>query len=161
MTSVDALLDALQRAPDIVIPLVRQASAAIVKERPAPGEWSIHENAVHLAEVHPLFFRRLDLMLGASNPQITSYDPGRDDPDDALLKLDLDDALARYAKDRTRLVDRLRTLRPGDWQRTARHDEYNAYSIFIMFRHLALHDFDHAYRIEELLLRKDWPAPSP
>ena len=161
MTSVDALLDALQRAPDIVIPLVRQASAAIVKERPAPGEWSIHENAVHLAEVHPLFFRRLDLMLGASNPQITSYDPGRDDPDDALLKLDLDDALARYAKDRTRLVDRLRALRPGDWQRTARHDEYNAYSIFIMFRHLALHDFDHAYRIEELLLRKDWPAPSP
>ena len=161
MTSVDALLDALQRAPDIVIPLVRQASAAIVKERPAPGEWSIHENAVHLAEVHPLFFRRLDLMLGADNPQITSYDPGRDDPDDALLKLDLDDALARYAKDRARLVDRLRTLRPGDWQRTARHDEYNAYSIFIMFRHLALHDFDHAYRIEALLLRKDWPAPSP
>ncbi len=29
-----------------------------------------------------------------------------------------------------------------------------------MFRHLALHDFDHAYRIEALLLRKDWPAPS-
>jgi hypothetical protein len=29
-----------------------------------------------------------------------------------------------------------------------------------MFRHLALHDFDHAYRIEELVLRKDWPAPS-
>ena len=161
VTAIGALIDALQRAPDIVIPLVRQASAAIVKERPAPGEWSIHENAVHLAEVHPLFFRRLDLMLGASNPQITSYDPGRDDPDDALLKLDLDDALARYAKDRTRLVDRLRALRPGDWQRTARHDEYNAYSIFIMFRHLALHDFDHAYRIEELLLRKDWPAPSP
>jgi hypothetical protein len=30
-----------------------------------------------------------------------------------------------------------------------------------MFRHLALHDFHHAYRIEELLFRKDWPAPSP
>jgi hypothetical protein len=30
-----------------------------------------------------------------------------------------------------------------------------------MFRHLALHDFFHGYRIEELLLRKDWPAPSP
>ena len=25
-----------------------------------------------------------------------------------------------------------------------------------MFRHLALHDFLHAYRIEELLLRRDW-----
>jgi hypothetical protein len=29
-----------------------------------------------------------------------------------------------------------------------------------MFRHLALHDFLHAYRIEELLLRPDWPATS-
>jgi hypothetical protein len=25
-----------------------------------------------------------------------------------------------------------------------------------MFRHLALHDFFHAYRIEELLLKKEW-----
>jgi hypothetical protein len=30
------------------------------------------------------------------------------------------------------------------------------YSVFIMFRHLALHDFFHAYRIEELLLKKEW-----
>ena len=50
-------------------------------------------------------------------------------------------------------------LRPEEWRRTARHDEYNAYSVFIMFRHLALHDFQHAYRIEELLLCRDWPAP--
>jgi hypothetical protein len=28
--------------------------------------------------------------------------------------------------------------------------------VFIMFRHLALHDFLHGYRIEELLLKKDW-----
>jgi DinB family protein len=160
VTAVAVLIGALERAPDLVIPLVRQANPAILKQRPAPGEWSIHENAVHLAEVHPLFFRRLELMLRESNPEIRSYDPGRDDPDGALLKLDLDDALHRFASDRVRLVERLRTLRADDWRRTARHDEYNVYSIFIMFRHLALHDFDHAYRIEELLLRKDWPAPS-
>jgi hypothetical protein len=28
--------------------------------------------------------------------------------------------------------------------------------MLIMFRHLALHDMDHAYSIEELLLRRDW-----
>jgi hypothetical protein len=28
--------------------------------------------------------------------------------------------------------------------------------VFIMFRHVALHDFLHGYRIEELLLRPDW-----
>ena len=158
MASTDDLVTALERAPAIVIPLVRQAHPDILKRRPAPGEWSIHENACHLAEVHPLFFRRLNLMLAETNPVIASYDPGRDDPEDALLKLDLADALRRFQEDRARLVVRLRALRAEDWSRTARHDEYNAYSIFIMFRHLALHDFDHAYRIEELVLRKDWPA---
>jgi uncharacterized damage-inducible protein DinB len=159
MKSTEQLVAALERAPDIVIPLVRQAHPDVLKRRPAPGEWSIHENACHLAEVHPLFFRRLDLMLSESNPLIASYEPGRDDPDDALLKLDLADSLRRFEADRARLVSRLRQLHARDWTRTGRHDEYNSYSIFTMFRHLALHDFHHAYRIEELLLRKDWPAP--
>jgi hypothetical protein len=159
MSSTEALVAAIERGPAIVVPLVRQAHPSILKRRPAPGEWSIHENACHLAEVHPLFFRRLDLMLAETNPLIASYDPGRDDPDDALLKLDLDDALRRFEADRARLVARLRELRAEDWARTARHDEYNSYSVLTMFRHLALHDFHHAYRIEELLLRKDWPAP--
>jgi hypothetical protein len=161
MMSTTELVAAIERAPAIVIPLVRQAHPDIVRRRPSPGEWSIHENACHLAEVHPLFFRRLDLMLAETNPVITSYDPGRDDPDDALLKLDLADSLRRFEADRVRLVARLRQLRAQDWTRTARHDDYNSYSVFTMFRHLALHDFHHAYRIEELLLRKDWPAPSP
>jgi len=160
MVSSHDLIAALERAPAIVVPLVRQANPAILKRRPTPGEWSIHENAVHLAQVHPLFWERLDLMLSEPNPVIRSYDPGRDDPDDALLKLDLDESLRRFEHDRARLVARLRGLSAGDWARTARHDEYNSYSIFTMFRHLALHDFHHAYRIEELLLRRDWPAPS-
>jgi DinB family protein len=158
MTSTEQLVAALERAPDLVVPLVGEANPAVLKRRPAPGEWSIHENACHLAEVHPLFFRRLDLMLAETDPVITSYDPGRDDPDDALLRLDLADSLRRFREDRARLVARLRQLRAGDWARTGRHDEYNSYSVFTMFRHLALHDFHHAYRIEELLLRKDWPA---
>ena len=47
----------------------------------------------------------------------------------------------------------------NDWAKTAEHDEYNSYSVFTMIRHLALHDLFHAYRIEELLLRRDWPPP--
>ena len=42
------------------------------------------------------------------------------------------------------------------WEKTAEHDEYDHYSMYIMFRHLALHDLLHAYRIEEILLKKDW-----
>ena len=153
---VSSVIEALERAPRIVVPLVREMPASILKRRPASGKWSAHEHACHLAVVHRLFVDRLDYMLAAPAPVITPYDPGRDDPDDALMALDLEDSLQRYADDRVRLVARLRQLSDGDWRRTAEHGEYSHYSVFIMFRHVALHDFFHAYRIEELLLKKEW-----
>jgi DNA replication protein DnaC len=103
-----------------------------------------------------LFCDRLEQMLASPAPVITPYDPGTDDPDDALLRLDLEQSLESYVRDRRLLVERLRTLSPADWHKAAEHGEYSHYSVFIMFRHLALHDFFHAYRIEELLLNRDW-----
>jgi hypothetical protein len=111
-----------------------------------------------MAVVHKLFLERLDYMLSHPEPVITPYDPGTQDPDDALLQVDLSEALAKYEQEREFLVSRLRTLTLEDWQRTADHAEYSHYSVFIMFRHLALHDFFHAYRIEELLLKREWAA---
>ena len=160
MTTVGAVIDALARAPLVVIPLVREVPTSLLKRRPAPRKWSAHEHACHLAVVHGLFVNRLEEMLTNPAPVITPYDPGQSDPDEALLAEDLDDSLRRFADDRARLVDRLRQLSPADWNRTAEHGEYSHYSVFIMFRHLALHDFFHAYRIEELLLKKEWARPT-
>jgi hypothetical protein len=104
-----------------------------------------------------LFFLRLEQMLSEPQPRIRPYDPDRDmTSQDALLHLDLEAALSRFESDRRKLVEKLRRLSPEDWQRTAVHPEYSSYSIFIMFRHLALHDLLHAYRIEEVLLKRDW-----
>ena len=153
MSGPDAVIDALSRAPDIVVPLVREVPPSILKLRPAPKRWSAHEHACHLAHVHALFFDRLDSMLREPTPVIRPYLPGEQDADDFLLEMDLDECLERYVADRARLVARLRKLSPEEWARAAEHGEYRVYSVFIMFRHLALHDFLHAYRIEELLLR--------
>jgi DinB superfamily len=156
METTTAVIAALERAPSIVIPLVREVPAALLKRRPAPNKWSAHEHACHLAVVHQLFFDRLEQILASPVPVITPYDPGQSDPDDLLLKMDLTDSLRRYVDDRGRLVARLRELSARDWNRTAEHGEYSHYSVLIMFRHLALHDFFHAYRIEELLLKREW-----
>ena len=78
------------------------------------------------------------------------------DEEGALLKVDLEEAMDRFARDRRQLVERLKQLSPEDWRRTAEHAEYSHYSVFIMFRHVALHDMLHAYRIEELLLKRNW-----
>ncbi len=156
MNNPEAVVSALGNAPAIIIPLVREVPASILKRRPRPGKWSAHEHACHLAEVHPLFFSRLELMLTEPAPRITPYDPDQDMEEDALLKTDLSEALDRFSHDRRRLVERLQGLSAEQWQRTAEHGEYTHYSVFIMFRHLAMHDMLHAYRIEELLLKKDW-----
>ena len=155
MDTVRAVIDALGRAPDIIVPLVREVPSAILKRRPAPRKWSAHEHACHLAHVHGLFFERLENMLSHPAPVIQPYLPGDQDADDLLLQMDLEDCLQTYTTDRARLVARLEKLSPTEWSRTATHAEYRTYSVFIMFRHLALHDFLHAYRIEELLLRPD------
>ncbi|MDQ3745683.1 MAG: DinB family protein [Acidobacteriota bacterium] len=152
----DPVIVALEIAPSLVVPLVREVPPEVLKRRPAPGRWSAHEHACHLADVHALFFSRLEQFLAEERPRIEPFDPATQRPDGELLSVDLDDALRRFSEDRRRLVARLRELPAAAWQRTADHAEYSHYSLFIMFRHLALHDCLHAYRIEELLLKKDW-----
>ncbi len=156
MSSEEVIIANLQRAPDLILPLVSEVPKAILKRRPKPGKWSAHEHACHLATIHSVMFARLDLMLRDPRPHIVSYFPSEEEEEGSSLKLDLDEELQRFSRDRKRLVKRLTTLSPGDWQRTAEHDEYTHYSVFIMFRHLAMHDMFHAYRIEELLLKNDW-----
>jgi hypothetical protein len=156
MDNVAAIVDSLERSPAIIIPLVWEVPQVILKRRPKPGKWSAHEHACHLAAVHPLMLSRLDLMLTGTNPRIRPYVPHLDEDEGALLKVDLAKAMERFKVDRQRLVQRLKELSKEDWRRTAEHSEYTHYSVLIMFRHLAMHDMFHAYRIEELLLKKDW-----
>lgn len=155
MRNPDSIINALANAPALILPLVREVPDGVLKRRPRPGKWSAHEHACHLSVVHALFFSRLDLMLSEQHPRLKSYQPDSDMDEGLLLQMDLHTALEDFARDRARLVERLKQLTDADWQRTAEHEEYAHYSVFIMFRHLAMHDMLHAYRIEELLLKKD------
>jgi hypothetical protein len=154
--AIASVIEALERAPGIVVPLVREIPPSLLKRRPSTGKWSAHEHACHLSRVDRLYSDRLEQVLANPAPVITPYDPGRDEADDVFLQMDLDSSLARYVEDRRALVERLRELAPDVWARTADHGEYSHYSVFIMFRHVALHDLFHAYRIEELLLKREW-----
>jgi hypothetical protein len=156
MNNAGVIVASLERAPALVVPLVREVPQAILKRRPRPGKWSAHEHACHLATIHPVMFARLDLMLTDPRPRIVPYFPSAEEEEGALLKVNLDQAMEHFSNDRRRLVERLHSLSAQDWQRTAEHKEYTHYSVFIMFRHLAMHDMFHAYRIEELLLKNDW-----
>lgn len=154
--NTQSLIAGLEAAPDIIVGLVREVPPGILRRRPSPGKWSAHEHACHIATGDEIFLSRLERMLSEHHPRIRSVVPSPDQEAGSLLKVDLEEALGLYARERALLVKRLKELSGEDWRRTADHEEYSHYSVSIMFRHLLVHEMLHAYRIEELLLKKDW-----
>lgn len=152
---MESILTTLEAAPGLLVPLIREMPAARLKQRPGPGKWSAHEHFCHLSTLHPMFNQRLDLMLSSDDAEIVPYFPDEAEGD-TLLGIDLEEAIGRYTRERAEFVARLKTLSSSDWQRAARHGEYSHYSVYIMCRHVAMHDLLHGYRIEELVLMKGW-----
>ncbi len=152
---VPALLSALEGVPNLIIPMLREMPPENVKRRPAPKKWSAHEHACHLGAVHGLFFDRLERMLREDGATVVPYNP-ESEPEDMLIKMDLDATLAKFAKERKEILAKIRPLTPAQWARTARHPDYSTYTVYIMFRHLLLHDMLHGYRIEELAYKRNW-----
>jgi len=153
---IQRLIASLEAAPGIIIGLVREVPPQNLKRRPAPDKWSAHEHACHITTGHMAFLARLELMLSEPFPQIKSMEPSPDEEAGSLLNVDLDEALNRYVRERALVVKRLKELSPEDWERTAEHEAFSHYSVHIMFRHLLMHEMLHAYRIDELMLKKNW-----
>ncbi len=156
MSDTKNLITALEAAPGVIIPMIREVPAAILKRRPLRDKWSAYEHAIHLSQSDAAFRARLDLILSTPDPVIKTIENSAEDEAGAMLEVDLDESLERYVKERASLVERLRTLTDKEWRKSAVHEAFDHYSVFIMFRHVLNHEMLHAYRIEELLLKKDW-----
>ena len=156
MSDTTTLISALAMAPGVIIPLIREVPPQILKRRPSPAKWSAYEHAIHLSQSDIAFRARLDLILSTPEPIIKTIENSAEDEAGAVLEIDLDESLDRYVRERAALVTRLKQLTPDEWQKTAVHEAFDHYSVFIMFRHLFVHEMLHAYRIEELLLKNDW-----
>jgi hypothetical protein len=156
MNETDALISALGTAPGVIIPLIREVPPNILKRRPGLAKWSAYEHAIHLSQSDLAFRARLELILSTPEPLIEAIENSPEDEAGAMLEIDLDESLDRYTRERASLVESLKQLSPEEWRKTAVHEAFDHYSVFIMFRHLLNHEMLHAYRIEELLLKKDW-----
>ncbi len=156
ISNTSILISALETAPGVIIPLIREVPPHILKRRPSPEKWSAYENAIHLSQSDASFRARLDLILSTPEPHIEAIENSAEDEAGAMLDVDLDESLERYVRERATLVERLKKLSPDEWHKTAVHEAFDHYSVFIMFRHLFVHEMLHAYRIEQLMLKKDW-----
>ena len=155
------LIASLESAPGIIIGLIREVPFENIRRRPEPTKWSAHEHACHISIGQATFLARLDLMLSETNPIIKSMENSPDVQAGALLSVDLDEALDLYVRERTEVVSRLKELSADDWQLTGQHEAFSHYSVHIMFRHLLIHEMHHAYKIDELMLKKEWDDEAP
>ncbi len=156
VVNATTLVSALETAPGVIVPLIREVPPEILRRRPSLGKWSAYEHAIHLSQSDAAFRERLDLILSTHEPIIKTIENSADDEAGAMLEVDLDASLDRYARERRSLVERLKKLSPDEWQKTAVHEAFDHYSVFIMFRHLYVHEMHHAYVLEQLMLNKDW-----
>jgi uncharacterized damage-inducible protein DinB len=157
MQSSTEILGALGQGPPLVATLIAELPAAERTWRPRPGKWSAHEHAAHLARMEPMWAGRAERILIEDHPTIISYEPDVDEAPDALLHDDLPSALDALARGRAALRTRLASLPESVWDRPATHTAHGRYSLRLMLRHVVLHDHLHAYRIEEILLRRQVP----
>lgn len=156
MSDTATLISALRSAPGVIIPLIREVPPQILKRRPSPAKWSAHEHAIHLSQSDVAFRARLDLILSVPKPFIKVIENSAEDEAGAMLEVDLDESLDRYVRERASIVERLQKLSSDEWYKPAVHEAFDHYSVFIMFRHLYVHEMHHAYLLEQLMLKNDW-----
>src|SRR5258706_5769995 len=113
MSNTAILISALETAPGVIIPLIREVPPQILKRRPSPAKWSAYEHACHLSQSDAPFLARLDMILSIPEPFIEVIENSPEDEAGALLDIDLDESLDRYILERAALVARLEKLSPG------------------------------------------------
>lgn len=150
------LLDGLGQTPKILSAFVETISEERMRLRRGEGFWTIAEHVAHLAQVQPMLFERLQRFINEEQPHFIPFIPVKDKDAPAVSRpIDVAVALEQFALYRKKQIALLAAADPNTWLKTGTHPEYEAYSLYILIRHILMHDFWHMYRMEELWLAKD------
>jgi uncharacterized damage-inducible protein DinB len=143
------------RMPDHVQNLPDPAKQKLDLRR-GQGFWSIAEHVSHLAQVQPMLLERMERFRAEEHPEFVPFIPGDGEQEpDTPLRLEMPEALYQFEAGRARQVALLETISGAVWERVASHPEYEHYSLYILVRHVLMHDHWHMYRMEELWLTRD------
>jgi len=156
MQDIRDLLEGLKRSPGILSAFVKSIPESRMDLRRGEGFWTIAEHVSHLAQVQPMLLERFQRFMNEDHPEFIPYIPGdgKDEPD-TPPRLDMTAALEQFAQYRNRELVLLEGADDITWQKRGSHPEYEDYSLYILVRHLLMHDYWHMYRMEELWLTRD------
>jgi hypothetical protein len=127
------------------------APADALKWRPAAGEFSVHEIAVHCADSETNAAGRIRYVLGSDNAPIIGYDPMAWSQALNYHSHPLEAALAAVAAVRANTVPILQGLADEAWGRAATHSESGLYTAAHWLRIYSEHVEEHIAQIGEVL----------
>lgn len=156
MEDIGYLLEGLHRTPKILTAFVKSIPEGKLDLRRGDTFWTIAEHIRHLAQVQPMLLKRIEHFRDAEHPVFTPYIPGKgEDEPDTRPPMSIAVALDQFAECRDRQLALLNKMDGATWKKTANHPEYESYSLYILTRHVLMHDYWHMYRMEELWLARD------
>jgi hypothetical protein len=141
-------------APKKIERLLKGASAAKLRKRPAPDKWSVAEILAHLADAEIVIGYRIRTTLGAPGGPIQAYDQDRWAAAGHYAKREPHKSLEQYRAVREANLALLKLLTPEQWKDYGVHAERGNESIEMLVRMIAGHDLNHIQQIERILGRK-------
>lgn len=149
------ILERLRGTPARLAERVRGMPRELCTWHPAPGTWSIQENAGHLGDMEPLWIARLEESL-AGKPTLQAADLSNRKTHEARHdERDLAELLESFRRQRQRFVQALEPLGEADVVRAALHPRLQVpMRVIDQAFFVAEHDDAHLARISELLRQR-------
>lgn len=141
-------------APAKLTKLLKSATPAKARKRPAPGKWSIAEIAAHLADTEVALGFRMRMVLSQPGVPIQSFDQDAWASAMRYEKRDVRKSLEMFRGLREVNVALLKSLTPGDWKKSAMHPERGELTVRAIAELTAGHDLNHFAQIERILASK-------
>ncbi len=145
------LLSVLSQTDQTLAQLVQGAPDTKLRDRSAPGKWSVAEILAHLADVEIVISWRIRSILGDPGIKIQAYDQdawvacGHYEQREPAKSLELHRVL------REANLTLLKSLTPDQWKQFGQHSERGQESVERTVEMLAGHDINHLQQIERIL----------
>jgi DinB superfamily len=144
----------LAAAPKKLERLIKGISAAKLRQRPAPGKWSICEIVAHLGDTELVGGYRIRTILGDPGAQIQAFDQDKWAAAMQYQKRKVRESLDQFRALRYANLSLLKSLTPEQWKQHGVHAERGEESIEIIVRMFAGHDINHMEQINRILAVK-------
>jgi carbonic anhydrase/acetyltransferase-like protein (isoleucine patch superfamily) len=146
------LLAVLAESPGRVGESIVRHGEERLRQRPGPDRWSAIEVLCHLRDTDvEVYLPRLDRMLSEAMPEVLDVDMTRWPLERRYLETPASPALASWREARSKLLDRLAPLGPGEWARLAIHSVRGPFPLAEMVRAWVEHDLSHRRQIAAAL----------